>query len=174
MFVHEGMYLRKVDERDLNWLLELKSESWFGTHRVSIVNSENQKKYIDSLNNQDIHNPKDLILVGETENDQGYDTPVGIFKILNTDWTSRRAEVGWDIYRLHRRRGYGKRIVRAGVEFCFQLLNLRRLDAQILQTNEASVKCAEAAGFVKEGVQAQAIYKNGVYLDNFIYGKLRG
>lgn len=158
---------RRADEEDLNDLLHLKTESWFGTHTITLANSITQKKWLEQLS-ENTHCPRNLILIGYY-----LGVNIGCFKLANIDWQNRKAEAGWDIYALLRGRGYGKKIVKDGVELCFTHLNLRRLSAEILVTNEASLKCAEYAGFKIEGVQKKTIFKNGEYVDNLLLGILR-
>jgi RimJ/RimL family protein N-acetyltransferase len=101
------------------------------------------------------------------------DLEFGIFKLFNIDWQSRKAEAGWDIFEQFRGQGQGKKLVEAGVAFAFDIMNLRRLDAQILVTNEASLKCANHAGFKIEGCQKKSIFKNNQYIDNLILGIIK-
>jgi len=152
-------------------LLELKHESWFGTHTVTFANTISQEKWLDKIS-LETHCPRDLILIAYyTDEKMTFDgINIGVFKILNIDWQNRKAEAGWDIYKEYRGKGYGKKIVEAGLDYAFKMLNLRRLDAQILCTNEASIKCAKHAGFIQEGLQKQAIVKNGEYIDNLLFG----
>jgi RimJ/RimL family protein N-acetyltransferase len=163
---------RKADRCDIKDLLELKNESWFGTHTVTFANTISQEKWLEKIS-LETHCPRDLVLIANctTEHtvfDGGMN--IGVFKILNIDWQNRKAEVGWDIYKEYRGKGFGKEIVKTGIDYAFKMLNLRRLDAQILCTNEASIKCAKHAGFALEGVQKQAIFKNGEYIDNLLFG----
>jgi RimJ/RimL family protein N-acetyltransferase len=169
---------RRVGKEDLEDLAALKNESWYGTHRLSLVSESSQARWLEVLDAEDVHTPRNLVLAAvrifpapTTATKAGVQT-FGVFKILNLDWQSRRAEVGWDVYKPFRNRGLGKKLVKAGEDFCFEVLNLHRLDAQILQTNEASRKCAEAAGFAKEGQQKEAILRQGKWVDNILYGIL--
>lgn len=161
---------RKADKHDIKNLLELKNESWFGTHTVTFANTISQEKWLEKIS-LETHCPRDLVLIANfSDKALVNDMNVGIFKILNIDWQNRKAEVGWDIYQEYRGKGFGKKVVKAGVDYAFKMLNLRRLDAQILCTNEASIKCAKYAGFIQEGLQKQAIIKNGEYIDNLLFG----
>ncbi len=170
IFSHKnGIYFRKLTETDLSNLLLLKDESWFGTHRVSILNIEDQKRWFDNLD-KNPHTPAELYLVAQV----GDQISVGLFKLQNIDWQNRRAEAGWDVYKQYRGRGFGKKIVEAGVSFSKEVLSLNRLRAEILVTNEASIKCAEKAGFKQEGLEKQAILKGGKFVDNLIYGIILG
>lgn len=167
---NNGLEFTKLEEEDLEWLKELKNESWFGTHRVAIVNMNDQKKWF--------HSTSSLVLVasamGKGSVRQAAELEaVGIFKIDNIDSVNRSCDVGWDVFSEFRGQGLGYRIVEAGVDFCFEILNLNRLDAEILENNKASQKCAEKAGFVLEGARRQAVYRCNQYIDSRIYGVLR-
>lgn len=185
LYTHpNGITLRRVEASDLADLTHLKGESWFGTHRVSLVSEDSQERWLAALDREDIHAPGSLVLIasaGEPELDIPAPLPrqkhsgvhnVGVFKVLSIDWQSRRAAVGWDVYRPYRGEGLGKKLVQAGVDFCFNVLNLHRLQADVLLTNLVSQKCAEAAGFAKDGVQSKAILRCGRWIDNVIYGVL--
>jgi RimJ/RimL family protein N-acetyltransferase len=162
MFTYQGIELRKLSREDLPRLLELKSESWPGTHRVAILNPSDQEAWFASLDQEN------LVLVGSTA-EQG---SIGIYKVLRIDWQNRTAQVGWDVFQEFRGQGLGKRLVAAGTAFCFELLNLRRLDTEILETNRASRRCAEAVGFVLEGCRRQAVYRQRQALNSFCLGVL--
>lgn len=178
-----GIAFRRVEASDLPDLTRLKNESWFGTHRVSFVSTSSQEKWLARLDAEDIHTPRNIVLVAIADrpvdmpspvpaSDDSVSANVGIFKVLDIDWQSRRAAVGWDVYRSHRRKGLGTKIVAAGVGFCFQVIGLHRLQADILVNNIASRKCASEAGFREEGYQPKTILRNGEWIDNIIYGIL--
>lgn len=164
-----GIMFRRLEASDLPDLTALKNESWFGTHRVSFVSDISQQKWLSGLDDEDIHAPRNLVLVAGI---QDTEVNVGIFKVTGIDWQSGSAHVGWDIYKMHRGDGWGKKIVKAGVDFCFDVLNLYRLQAEILQENQRSLACAEAAGFRKEGVQRCAVLRNRKRFDSLVYGIL--
>jgi RimJ/RimL family protein N-acetyltransferase len=168
MFTFEGIKLRKLERRDLPKLLELKSESWFGTHHVTILNSEDQERWFDSLDNHPT-SPRDLYFICQNENFED----VGLFKINNIDWPNGCADIGYDTFEYYRCKGYGKRLLKAGVAFCFDVLNLRRLTAEILATNVGSLKCAAHAGFIQEGCKRAAVQKDGRWIDSLMFGMLR-
>lgn len=170
MFHSNDLVLRKLAEKDLPLLLHLKQESWFGTHRVSIVNGSDQLRWFQGLDS-DPHCPANLVLIAELEKDVS--GPVGIFKVAAVDYVSRVADVGWDVFADQRGKGLGKKLVCAGVSFCVSILNLRRLNAEILESNHASKSCARSAGFEKEGCKRSCIYKEGKYIDSEVWGYVR-
>lgn len=167
MFQYNEYRLRKVSEDDLKQLLDLKNESWFDTHQVSILNREDQDRWFKSLDSHP-HSPRNLVLIFEYKDHQN----IGVFKFSNIDWVNRTADVAWDIFSAFRRQGHGKSLVKAGCAFGFQILNLRRLNAEILETNIPSMKCAQEAGFIREGTKREAVHKMGKYIDSHMFGLL--
>jgi RimJ/RimL family protein N-acetyltransferase len=119
-----------------------------------------------------VHAPKNLVLSASLV--ESANAPVfGIFKCFDVDYIKRNAQAGWDILASHRGQGLGRRLVSAGVAFCFEILNLERLSAEILADNERSRRCAEGSGFRNEGCRQQAVYRKGHYIDSLIFGILR-
>jgi RimJ/RimL family protein N-acetyltransferase len=177
MFESNELVFFKLEEDDLEDLLRLKQESWETTHNVTIANRDDQDRWFASLD-RNVHSPRSLVLVAcksrakEDGVKRTSGTKVGIFKITNVDYISRTADTAWDIFEDWRGKGFGKKIVAGGSHFCFGILNLRRLTAEILSINEPSAKCASAAGYVHEGTKRQLTHKNGEFLDSQVWGLL--
>ena len=72
----------------------------------------------------------------------------------------------------HARRGYMTAAVRAVVPFVFDSLELHRLEAACLPTNDASIRLLEGTGFVREGMARRYLRINGVWQDHLLYGLL--
>jgi RimJ/RimL family protein N-acetyltransferase len=172
MFVHQNIELCKLEEHDLRFLRDLKRDSWQSTHQVTLTSIEDQRQWFLSTLDHNIHSPRDLILMARTKVALLSNTKVGIFKIFGVDYVNSTADVGWDLFKEFRGKGLGKQLVNAGSAFCFDILALRRLTAEILDNNPASIKCAENAGFVLEGRKRQAVHRLGNYPDSLIYGSL--
>lgn len=171
LFTYNGIRLRKLEESDLDLLLELKHESWPYTHRTTISNRGDQQRWFQSLGG-DIHAPKNLVLSASLA-EQASSPTFGIFKCFDADYINRNAQVGWDIFAAHRGQGLGRRLVSTGIAFCFDILNLQRLTAEILADNDRSRRCAEGCGFQNEGRHREAVYRKGRYVDSLIFGLLR-
>ena len=162
MYKHKnGITLKKIDKSDLFSLELLKNESWFGTHNISFVNTTDQEKWFNSLDSS-----KSLILKAYNKDDE----IVGFYKINNIDWINRKYDSAHDIISNHRGKGYSKPVLEAGVDFGFEVLNMNRIDTEVLENNIASLKSAIWVGFVKEGVKRKCIHKCGEYLDSIFLG----
>ncbi len=167
MFLLDGIILCKASDYHLNNLVELKNESWMGTHRVTIINRDDQTKWLNNIPSEP-HAPGSLLLIAK-DDDNRY---LGCFYINNVDYINKNANVSWAVFQSYRNKGFGKKIVKAGCAVCFQILNLHRVNCEILGTNEHSTKCALNAGFIVEGMKRQSVYKLGKYLDSYVYGLL--
>lgn len=166
MYESKGLIFKKVEEHHLDEFKMLKDESWMMTHQKTIINRSDQQSWFEHMDD-DPNCPKNLVLSVM----KGV-TLVGCYKVLRVNYVSRSADVGWDLLKPYRGKGYGKAIVAGGANFCFDILNLRRLNAEILATNIPSQKCAEAAGFVLEGVNREAVHKPEGYVDSQFWGLL--
>lgn len=165
MYKHKnGITLTKIEHEDLQILKDLKNESWFGTHNISFVNSVDQERWFSSLDSS-----KSLILKAI----DGNGDMVGLYKIQNIDWVNRRYDSGYDVIRDHRGKGYAKLVLEAGVDFGFEILNMHRIDTEVLENNIASFKSISWVGFKKEGIKRKCVHKCGKYLDSIFLGLLR-
>lgn len=168
MYKNERMKLRKASREDLLSLWYLKNESWFGTHRHAIINMQDQEEWFNTIDNHS-HSPRRMVLIAEATHST---SPVGM-AIIDVDWVNRDADLSWAIYEYFRKKGHGKELVSIIVEFCFKVLDLRRISCEILQSNKASERCALTAGFQYEGFKREAVCKNGEYVGSHYMGILK-
>jgi RimJ/RimL family protein N-acetyltransferase len=163
MYKHKNkIKLSKISFDDLAALKDLKDESWFGTHNVAIVNSEDQENWFKGLDSK-----KTLILSAMLN-----ETKIGYYKLLNIDWVNRRYDMSYDVIAGYRGKGYSSLILEAGIDFGFEILNMHRIDTEVLENNIASHRSLIKSGFIQEGVKRKAIYRCGDYLNSIILGIL--
>lgn len=70
-------------------------------------------------------------------------------------------------------KGLGTEAARLIVAYGFDQLNLHRIGSSALGFNERSIRMHLALGFLEEGRQREAIFKNGNYADLVTFGLLR-
>jgi RimJ/RimL family protein N-acetyltransferase len=166
MYIHKnGIALRKLERMDLPKLKDLKNESWFGTHNITLLNDYEQEKWFESLSR---HTHLILIAIDTKTNNE-----VGLYKIQNIDWYNRTYDSSHDVFKEHRGQGLSKPVLCAGTDFAFEVLNMNRIDGEILENNVASIKSAEYAGFKHEGIRRKSIHKCGEYLNSIHIGILK-
>lgn len=163
MYKHGIVTLRIAHRDDLLSLLELKNESWMGTHRVSIQTMEKQVNWWESTS----RSKNDYIMIACID-----DRPVGVYKITNIDWINGVGDSAHDVFSTERGKGYSYPVLAAGVSFAFNLLNLRRLNTEVLVGNH-SKKAALKVGFIVEGMRRQLKMLNGNTVDSEVFGLLR-
>lgn len=81
--------------------------------------------------------------------------------------------VGYYIGRSYWGRGYATRAVELIADYAFSTLKLVRLEAGVFAWNPASMRVLEKAGFARESVQKQAVFKDGRFTDYVLYARLK-
>lgn len=70
-------------------------------------------------------------------------------------------------------RGITTQAVKLVVSYGIKNLDIVRLQAGVLANNPASMRVLEKAGFTKEGILRNNIIKNGIIMDEHIYGIIK-
>lgn len=92
--------------------------------------------------------------------------PIGTVGLRPIDWKNRTAVFGislgdpdnWG-------KGHGTDAVRTMLKYCFDELNLNRVELNVFEGNERAIRAYEKAGFRQEGVKRQAMFRQGQYVD---------
>jgi len=91
---------------------------------------------------------------------------IGSLSLDTIDWRNRCAELGIMIGdKSYWNQGYGSEAVRLLVQHGFKTLNLNRIFLHVFETNPRAIRAYEKAGFVLEGRERQAEFKDGKYID---------
>lgn len=99
---------------------------------------------------------------------------IGNCGLHDVDPVSRSAEFGIMIgEKDYWNRGYGRLATRLILRHGFEHLNLNRIFLVVFETNPRAMKAYESAGFTREGVLRQAMFKNGRYIDEIIMSILQ-
>lgn len=172
MYTHKsGVRLRKIERTDLKALLELKQESWWGTHNATFANMDDQQRWYDSLG------CGTLVVIAERKLDVVHDdwqTAVGVGIYSDIDWIGRSLRISGSIYKQHRKDDIVKSAFAAGLDYAFEILNMRRVEAEVLETNVPAQRLEiDYLGFKVEGRKRKAVCKCGGYYDSIMLGILR-
>jgi [ribosomal protein S5]-alanine N-acetyltransferase len=84
-----------------------------------------------------------------------------------------RAELGYVLSREHWGRGLMPETVRRMIRFCFETMNLNRVEARCIAENTASARVMEKAGMSYEGTLRSRECIKGAYRDMKMYSILR-
>jgi RimJ/RimL family protein N-acetyltransferase len=93
-------------------------------------------------------------------------TIIGYVQIAGINPTHRSAEIGIRIgAEPNRGHGFGQEALRLAVDFCWNHLNLNRVQLVVFKHNRRAIGAYKAAGFQKEGVLRKAAFIGGEWVD---------
>ncbi len=172
MFFDLGdIYLRELQTNDLdgNWYKWFNNEevTRYQDKRIYPNTYEKQLKYYNYL----LESNEDVVMAIIDKKTEIHIGNIGLHKI---NYIHRRSEIGIVIgEEKFQGKGYGGLCIEAFVKYAFDILNLNRLTAIVMEENISSLKIFEKAGFSREGIMKSYFYKNGKYLNSIIVGKLK-
>jgi len=99
---------------------------------------------------------------------------IGYVQITGINSVHRSAELGIRIgEEKNRGHGHGKEALRLAVDFCWNHLNLNRVQLIVFKHNLRAIGAYKAAGFRKEGVLRKAAFIGGEWVDLAVMAALR-
>jgi ribosomal-protein-alanine N-acetyltransferase len=101
------------------------------------------------------------------------DALIGTTTLYNLDFSNRRAEMGYALGREHWGQGYMAEALQALLAYCFEVLDLRRIEADVDPRNAPSIQTLERLGFQREGFLRERWEVDGEIQDALFYGLLR-
>jgi RimJ/RimL family protein N-acetyltransferase len=96
----------------------------------------------------------------------------GIGLQFQTDVHRRSAELGYWLGEPYWGRGIMTEAVRAFTEYAFETFGLCRIFAGVFETNPASGRVLEKAGYALEGRMRKSVLKGGTMLDQLLYARV--
>jgi len=88
------------------------------------------------------------------------------------DKNSRWAEIGYELHRDHWRKGIMSEAVSEVLRFCFDDLNLHRVEANVTEGNDASAGLLRHLGFTFEGTWREKVFWQGQFYSLWQFGLL--
>lgn len=198
MYEHkDGIRFRKMSIRDLRQCLELKAESWWGTHKTPIISMDDQHNWINSIPNDQLYliaewsvsegTPEKPIVTNDkatrskialkADDSKGnvwcLRESIGVAVYTDIDHLARTCKISGSVYKEFRKSEIVKAGFSAGVDFAFEILNMHRIESEVLSYHVASQKLQFDLGFRVEGKKVEAVYKCGKYYDSLILAMLR-
>ncbi|WP_169806691.1 GNAT family N-acetyltransferase [Microtetraspora malaysiensis] len=99
---------------------------------------------------------------------------VGAISLFKAQWAAAIAEVGYGVRPSYRGRGYAPEALRGLTDRVLGPGPLRRVELRANLDNTASIRVAEKAGFIREGVLRGAGFEDDGPHDLVVFGLLRG
>ena len=168
--VTERLVLRRYTHDDIPDVLGFASQPSVAkvtSERIGAT-KEGVREYID-LQNSYRHFEKDKVFELAVERKEDGKV-IGLLGMICQD--HRQGEMGWGLGVEYRGQGYATEAARALMGYGFNALGLHRIYADTSSDNVASWRIMERLGMRREAVLRDAVYKEGQWLDQYIYGML--
>ena len=172
MIVGKKVRLRAIEREDIPTFVR-----WLNDREVTrylLVNSPFSKAMEEQWFEGQLKRPpaEGQVLAIEVQSGEEW-MPVGNVGLHNVDSIGRSAEFGIFIgEKAYWNQGWGKKATRLMLKHGFENRSLNRIYLHVYENNPRAVKAYETAGFVREGVLRQAVFKNGRYLDLIVMSVL--
>jgi ribosomal-protein-alanine N-acetyltransferase len=168
----KGFVLRHFRMSDLQLYYELQQDedikkNFMGTpHTIK----EAEKELREKLRNYRRKKPCEEAFAIEVEGELAGEVNV---HALSYDHRKHRAVVSYWLARDHRGKGIASEALKLLTDYAFSRYKLKRIVGRCRTFNKASARVMEKAGFQLEGILRKNKFKDGKYLDDMLYAKIR-
>jgi len=165
MILGEKIRLRAIEKTDIPRFVR-----WMNDPEVtqfllmsSPLSTSMEEKWFDEQLQRPPHEGQVLAIEVQVGKDWIHIGNTGLHAV---DPVNRTAEFGIVIgEKEYWNKGYGTQATRLTLQHGFEHLNLNRIYLEVFETNPRAMQTYLSAGFIREGVFRQAIFKNGRYID---------
>lgn len=168
--MEKRIFLRAFEYEDLEVINEIRNDDenfeLTGGNKY-FISSEYDKKWIEDK----IFNNQKQIYLAICLNNQKI---IGYLCITNIDFRNNIAKFGGiNIHKEHSGNGFGTEATKLLLKYVFEELGINRFYGFWLEANLASIRMAEKAGFIKEGLVRDFVFKRNKYHNAFLMSVLR-
>lgn len=96
------------------------------------------------------------------------DNVIGVWRLQNLDATNRCVEVGIDIFKSFRGKGFSKKSFYMIFKYLFDNLNIHTIYSKVGSYNNVTLDMCEKVGFKITGRIVESLFRTGKYWDNLI------
>jgi len=166
----EHIYLRALEPEDLEFVYRIENDTslWELSDTQTPYSRFLIKQYLENAQ-QDIFEAKQLRLAINTlENNT-----IGLIDVFDFDIKNKRAGIGILIENeVNRNQGYGREALQLLVNYCFEVLHLHQVYANISENNIASLKLFETNGFKIIGLKKDWSFDGINYTNEYILQRI--
>lgn len=166
----ERVFLRWISEADVDSLYEVFSDPQVMRYWSSAAYTDREQAVKLQREIADSNEKETMLKWGLALRDSN--RVIGTATLFNLSLDNGRAEIGYAMGRAHWGNGYMHEALQALVKHAFEVMKLRRLEADVDPRNAASIRTLERLGFQREGYLRERWHVNGEIQDALFYGLL--
>jgi len=172
MLHNKGYRIRLAGDEDIDFITDLRlSQRVQSSVGVFLfTNTANQKEWLQRVSKSS--NEKFMIFELFEDISKSY-KKIGMVRFSNIDFVNRSVCVGGDIAEIFEGKGHGKAMYETIFKVGFDVWGMNRMWLSVLENNERAIALYKKMGFIDEGVQREAIYKDDKYLNYINMSVLR-
>ncbi|WP_027067280.1 GNAT family N-acetyltransferase [Maribacter sp. Hel_I_7] len=164
------IYLRALEQKDLNFLYELENntEVWEVSGTITPFSKDVLQLYLDNAH-RDIYDVKQLRLVICTNEHKS----VGLIDVFDFDPNHRRAGIGIIVLDENQRnKGIGAEAIILLCDYLFDVLGLKQVYANILEENAPSLHLFKKLNFVTVGIKKDWVRFKNTFKNELLLQKI--
>ncbi len=166
----DELVLRALEPNDIDLLYHWENDMkiWEVSNTLTPFSRHQLKAYVEQAQ-LDIYQTKQLRLVIELDPSH---TAVGMIDLFDFDGYHQRGGIGIIIHENFRKKGYAAEALEMFVAYCFNVLGLKQVYANISLLNKASIRLFESAGFQLIGTKKAWRKTKEGFVDELMYQRL--
>jgi diamine N-acetyltransferase len=171
VIVGEKVRLRPIERDDLPRFVEWFSDPQVRRHLTIYqpLSLAQEERWFENLLER-LERQQAVVLAVETA--EGIH--IGNIGLHDINWKDRTAELGIAIgEKAYWNQGYGTNAIHTLLGFAFREMNLHRISLRVDADNDRGIRCYEKAGFRREGILRQVVFREGMHHDQFIMSILQ-
>ena len=160
-----------IEERHIEWARQVHNEhdTLLFLHDVTHVSQDAQREWFRRVSAPASSSKRYIVEIWDECDWQ----PAGIFRVDNLDLINRSVMVGLDIDPSYRGIGISKLAYEHFHRYFFNSLGINRVHLKVIESNVRAISLYRDMGYVEEGRERQAVYRDGKFIDGICMSLLR-
>jgi len=168
--ITERLILRKIEQSDAPSVLKgLSNDELTKYMLIRYYNLSEVQEQMDYYANH-FKNKTGAYWLIELKNNH---TPIGVIGINDIHYSNKKCELGYWLYPEFWNNGYIVEAAKNVIDFCFDKLQLNRIEADVETENTASISIMKKLGFIHEGTLREYEMNNGNLIDLMKFALLK-
>lgn len=166
----QHIYLRALEPEDLDFVYKIENDTslWHLSDTQTPYSRFLIKQYLENAQ-QDIFEAKQLRLAICNIDKE----TIGLIDVFDFDIKNKRAGIGILIQdETNRNKGFGAEALELLTNYCFEVLHLHQVYANISEDNMASLSLFEKNGFKKIGLKKEWSFNGHQYLNEYLLQRI--